>query len=742
MPRLSKKFALLLVLAMLASMFVGMGTASAASDNTAITIPSIAATTNSTALGTIRIQESSSSVNTFAAYQQITITLPSGVEFNAVPTAAANIVDTGYGAITVNAGATTKTFTITLGARNGAIPTTTKTYFDITFGDVKTDGADGDIAVDIFAPNTPVTSGSVVVARATAAGTTSTVLDTKTVANGSGKLIGTIRIAENRGGAVKLAGSQVAYPPNGRGQIKIVAPADVTIAGIGVPTFVNWTQNGATNIAPNSDGYSQADFYVNTTAGGATPGFVTIDLTVNIDDDTVTGPLSFTIKGDGVTTQTVSVGTVGDYSVTAAAIGDPKTVYVGAAKQAINDFTLKENLQGSLLARDLKFTLPSFAHWYTDPSITVDKGTVVLTKVQGAGATYDTNRNVITFTVATGTKSAFTFKDDKIFLDANAPEGDVTMQITGAGLSEAINVVVGKVVAPVAVTSAAKDVKIGVSGQVAGDIVITEAVASALKKKVTTVDNDWAKPALALTDKDPAQLIIKLPSGVTFTQKPTVAVTTGDLRFVTNNINLAVGDSQLVIPIDKASTTASTITISDIKYTVDRTVPEGDVKVVLAGSALDMQEDATAGEFFTQIVSVSNAKTVTPAPGEIVNLATFVIGSTKLTINGAETTMDVAPYIKDGRTFLPLAYVAQALGVTPANILWDGANQTVTLMKGDKVVQVKIGSTTMVINGAPITMDVAPEISNNRTCLPVALLAQAFGSSATWDAATQTVTIQ
>ena len=60
--------------------------------------------------------------------------------------------------------------------------------------------------------------------------------------------------------------------------------------------------------------------------------------------------------------------------------------------------------------------------------------------------------------------------------------------------------------------------------------------------------------------------------------------------------------------------------------------------------------------------------------------------------------MDVAPYIKDSRTYMPLRFVAEAMGVTESNIIWDAVGQTVTLMKGDKVVQVKIGSNVLLIN--------------------------------------------
>ncbi|NLE90553.1 MAG: copper amine oxidase N-terminal domain-containing protein, partial [Dehalococcoidales bacterium] len=104
-------------------------------------------------------------------------------------------------------------------------------------------------------------------------------------------------------------------------------------------------------------------------------------------------------------------------------------------------------------------------------------------------------------------------------------------------------------------------------------------------------------------------------------------------------------------------------------------------------------------------------------------------------------TMDVAPYIKDDRTYLPIRYVGYALGIADHNILWDDASKTATLIQGDKVVQVKIGSTTMMVNGVAIAMDVAPEITSDRTMLPFRFIGQAFGADFAWDDATKTVTM-
>ncbi|MEW6174034.1 MAG: copper amine oxidase N-terminal domain-containing protein [Bacillota bacterium] len=59
----------------------------------------------------------------------------------------------------------------------------------------------------------------------------------------------------------------------------------------------------------------------------------------------------------------------------------------------------------------------------------------------------------------------------------------------------------------------------------------------------------------------------------------------------------------------------------------------------------------------------------------------------------------------------------------------------------DKVIQLTIGSTTMVINGIAVTMDVPATVKNGRTMLPVRWVAQALGCSVVYDETAQTVTV-
>lgn len=121
------------------------------------------------------------------------------------------------------------------------------------------------------------------------------------------------------------------------------------------------------------------------------------------------------------------------------------------------------------------------------------------------------------------------------------------------------------------------------------------------------------------------------------------------------------------------------------------------------------------------------------------SVAVFTVGSNVYAIDGQQFSMDAAPQVVGGRTFVPVRYVAQAVGVDPKDILYDGGK--VTLIRGDRVVQLTVGSNVMVKNGAPIVMDMAPEVVNGRVMLPLRWVAQALDAGVEWNGNTRQVTI-
>jgi hypothetical protein len=134
--------------------------------------------------------------------------------------------------------------------------------------------------------------------------------------------------------------------------------------------------------------------------------------------------------------------------------------------------------------------------------------------------------------------------------------------------------------------------------------------------------------------------------------------------------------------------------------------------------------------------------------------AVFTVGQANYVLNGQTCSTDAAPFIDNGRVFVPVRYLGQALGV---DVGWNGDpnDQTVQLNdnrtftdKGGLQVTLTIGSRTITSQGSTTlgalitkTMDVAPLIRNGRTYLPARYVAEAFGYTLAWDAAGRTVAI-
>jgi Copper amine oxidase N-terminal domain. len=122
--------------------------------------------------------------------------------------------------------------------------------------------------------------------------------------------------------------------------------------------------------------------------------------------------------------------------------------------------------------------------------------------------------------------------------------------------------------------------------------------------------------------------------------------------------------------------------------------------------------------------------------------STFTIGEGAFNLNGVDVLMEAAPYIKGGRTYLPLRYVAYSLGVADNGIMWNGSEQTATLVRGNQEIKLAIGSTILMVNGRIAGyLDVAPEIDNGLTMLPVGIIAETLGGQVEWDPARQEVKI-
>ncbi len=116
----------------------------------------------------------------------------------------------------------------------------------------------------------------------------------------------------------------------------------------------------------------------------------------------------------------------------------------------------------------------------------------------------------------------------------------------------------------------------------------------------------------------------------------------------------------------------------------------------------------------------------------------FTIGESHYVMDGQVVNTDAAPFIENGRTYVPVRYLGDALG---AYVEWKGETRTVVLTKGSVEVRLVIGSHTITVAGEGRVMDVAPLIREGRTFLPARYVAEAFGYQVGWNAEERMVTI-
>lgn len=461
-----------------------------------------------------------------------------------------------------------------------------------------------------------------------------------------------------------------------------------------------------------------------------------------VDDSTKVKKGDIIARLSGRTSANISeakIGTYGEYESTLKA-EDAPTLVSGQDEQRIADFHITETVGDSIVTgsngRYLELTLPEGARWQDEyewdiagkdrskkpnplPTIT-DEG-LTLTFEGFTGNNNRTAKYLVKRDAGNTDAATLDFEDLEVAL---APDftGDLKISVGGsAGVKG--DVVVAKAVAPVtAQVASAPDVIIGAREQKAGDFTITEGKAGALV--------------------DDGEVRLVLPDGVKFASTPTVKVSGGDL--IINNVRRSSDDRTVIFDVEGESDTASTISVSGVSVILDRTVPEGKVELSVEGDAVSETQKYSNWKDNKAVAKAIIAKVSTPAPvedskGNTVSI--FKIGSTSYTVNGATYTADVAPYIENGRTFLPVRYVADALGVAPQNIKFDKKTSTVTLLKGDRIVQIKLKTNILTVNGAVINMDVKAITKNNRTVLPISWVGQALGADIKWDKDTNTVTV-
>lgn len=712
-----KRISVLLVLAMVMTMLAGLAAPAAAT--TPVTgvvighVPTVVSAIYST-LASIRFSESGASIGNIQDGDQITVTLPSGVTFDTTTSTAVYNVPASMNVTSARFGPSNN-----LGVGQPGDNSVTLTLdriasvfdpaaFTVVLPVRITTVGSGPINVTVTTNTTAISGGTFAVGTF---GTAAVTVDST----------GTIRTVSRFVGSAQQGGITIRFRENAPGAFHTGALNRVVLT---LPEGATWgTTPSLTGIAASVDAANPRRLFVTReTATSVATTFTIPDHPIVVNRLAALGDLTVTVAGEGTNagiTGSVVIARVADFDITVRrlpAVTTPEVFNAGRTNPvALTDIIeLVETTPGSLIAGGtITLTLPAGFRWNTWNTSTGPAAAIVSGTGTNLGVSNGTrvSDSVYRFTVNTASTTAGTVRvtlpANAILASLTAAAGDLVVAVGGTA-GAAGNVAVATVRSAVTVAaSAAPRLRVGITAQDAGNIVITEAAANRLV----------AGQNITLT----------LPANVTFSSNPTVTRTSGNITLGDATVS---GNNVLTIPVTAASTVASVITVSGIKYNVDRLVPDGDITVTAGGDAL--VNSGVAAAFPTR---VANARI-----GGVMS-SVFTIGALSFVRDGVTTAIDLAPTIVDGRTLLPLRFAALAVGVSEDDIIWDGARRTVTLFRGDRVVQLRIGDRHMTINGVVIPLEVPAAISNGRTVLPIRAVGTALRAGIEWDATARTVTV-
>lgn len=109
-----------------------------------------------------------------------------------------------------------------------------------------------------------------------------------------------------------------------------------------------------------------------------------------------------------------------------------------------------------------------------------------------------------------------------------------------------------------------------------------------------------------------------------------------------------------------------------------------------------------------------------------------------LSLNGGPVRFSVEPQLVNSTLMVPLRDVSTALGVT---VEWEQAAKTATAVKGERSIQLTVGSTTAYRGDTAVTLAEAPVTVQDKLLVPLRFFSESFDFNVYWDGANRAVSI-
>lgn len=121
-----------------------------------------------------------------------------------------------------------------------------------------------------------------------------------------------------------------------------------------------------------------------------------------------------------------------------------------------------------------------------------------------------------------------------------------------------------------------------------------------------------------------------------------------------------------------------------------------------------------------------------------INKKNINVKACSVEIDGKNLSSNYYSYVKDGRTFVPIREITEALG---ASVYWDNQKKTALITLNEKNVKLKIGSGVVFIdeekkkideNSIPVLVTYN-KLKETKTMVPLRFISEAFGYNVNWD---------
>ncbi len=122
-------------------------------------------------------------------------------------------------------------------------------------------------------------------------------------------------------------------------------------------------------------------------------------------------------------------------------------------------------------------------------------------------------------------------------------------------------------------------------------------------------------------------------------------------------------------------------------------------------------------------------------------ICTFSFAQPNLSIkvNNKTISSDVAPFIKNGTTYVPVKFVAEALKVD--SVTWNSENRSIIIKNSGNTILLFINKNYAYVNNQYTALNNNTLIKGNRTFVPIRFVSEILGAKVEWDEDTYTVSI-